>query len=150
MILLGNDINVYLDGTAIANAKNGGISLDAELIEVAPPLDGIAKAWILKSLSWGVNTSVLVGTVADLINLTGQTVTVSFGVADHASVRASGSAIVKSVRMDGARGNLAQASIEMVGTGTVSRTVYDLFWATVNSEYYRTSAGEKIRLVTER
>ena len=149
MILQGKDINVYIGSTPVAKAKTGGIELDADLIEVASPTVASMKSYMLQRLSWKLTTGTLVGTLTDLTDMVGQTLTVSFGVADHESMRAAGRAICTSVKVDGTRGSVAQATATFTGTGTVSRTLYDLFWGTVNSEFVTTVNGEKIRIISE-
>lgn len=149
MILLGTDINVYIGSTPVAQAKACMIELLADLIEVAPSTISGMRGYMLKKLSWKMSTSMLVGTLTDLARLVGQTLTLSFGVADHESMRVSGRAICNSVAVDGTRGTTAQCTAAFTGTGTISRSLYDLFWGTVNSEFVTTVNGEKIRIVTE-
>ena len=150
MIIHGKELNVYVNGSAIANAKTGTITLDADLIETASSTAGDMKTYIVSRLSWKMSAGTLVGSITDLSELAGTTATLSFGVHDNEVLRASGNAICSTLRIDAVSGSLATASVEFQGTGTISRQLYDLFWGTVLSEYVRTSNGEKIRIINER
>ena len=151
MKLIGNDIIIYKDGTAIALSKTGTITLDAELMPIADPSDGVVNAYIIKRLSWKISTTSLVGSVRGIICETGKTVTVQFGIrGDQGDTRGGGTAIITKATIDGSVGNLATGRFEFTGTGRLDRDIYDLFWGTVASQYVATKTSQKIRILRDR
>lgn len=151
MILNGNDIIIYKDGTTIALSKTGTITLDAELIPVADPSDGAVTAYIIKRLAWKITTTSMVETVKGIITETGSIVTVQFGIrGEQGETRGGGSAIVTKTAVDGAVGNLATGRFEFTGTGRLDRDIYDLFWGTIASQYVATNSNQKIRILRDR
>ena len=151
MKLIGNDIIIYKDGTAIALSKNGTITLDAELMPIADPSDGEVTAYVIKRLTWKITTTSMVETVKGIITETGSIVNVKFGIrGDQGETRGGGSAIVTKTAVDGAVGNLATGRFEFVGTGRLDRDIYDIFWGTVASQYVATKTSQKIRILRDR
>lgn len=150
MIIHGRNLIIYANGTPIAKAKTCNCTLDVELLEVASPTYSDERCYIVSRLSWRMSAGTLLGSEKSMLMMIGTDVTLSFGTPDSPSLRASGNAICTTCKIDGQRGNLATASVEFLGTGTISRTLGDLFWGTANSEYVATKTGQKIRIIGER
>lgn len=119
----GNDLLVT-SGNLIYAAKSCDVSVEGEVIETASPDSATWRTYIAGRKGWNVTCSYLVSASkfdADMLAV-GSVVTVSFrarGIDDDPRLR--GSAIVSKCNITGTRGNLAQGSIVLIGTGALSR-----------------------------
>lgn len=120
MVLLGNNLIVSLDGTAIASAKSCSITFDCDVTEVSSSSQGTFKHYITNRKSWKVTTSYLVTAVKTSLLRVGQSYTLTFGVRADNSDKVSGTAVCVTAKLDGARGALAQGSFEFIGNGSLS------------------------------
>jgi predicted secreted protein len=123
MAVLGNNIIVFMNGTAIAGTKSDEIQVDDEIIEVASETDQDWVHRIAGRKSWSLNVGWLVLANQDVrkVLLTGSVVTIKIkgrGASDASGV--TGSAILNTVKITAIRGNLAQGSFAFVGNGPLT------------------------------
>lgn len=123
MAILGNNILIYRNGTAIAGTVSNEIQSGAELIEISSPTSGQWKEYIAGRKSWSINVSYLVlayNGVRDLLNI-GTTYTLKFrGRNSSDATGVQGTAILKSCKITATKGNIVQGSFQFTGTGTLS------------------------------
>lgn len=123
MAILGNNILIYRNGTAIAGTVSNEIQSGAELIEISSPTSGQWKEYIAGRKSWSINVSYLVlayNGVRDLLNV-GTTYTLKFrGRNSSDATGVQGTAILKSCKITATKGNIVQGSFQFTGTGTLS------------------------------
>ena len=123
MAVLGNNIIVFMNGTAIAGTKSDEIQVDCETIEIASATD---QAWthsISGRKSWSLTVGWLVLANQDVrkLLLAGSTVTIKIkGRGESDSNGVTGAAILKTVKITATRGNLAQGSFAFVGNGPLT------------------------------
>ena len=123
MAVLGNNIIVFMNGTAIAGTKSDEIQVDCETIEIASATD---QAWthsISGRKSWSLTVGWLVLANQDVRNvlLAGSVVTIKIkGRGESDANGLSGSAILRTCKITAVRGNLAQGSFAFVGNGPLT------------------------------
>ena len=123
MAVLGNNIIVLMNGTAIAGTKSDEIQVDCETIEIASATD---QAWthsISGRKSWSLTVGWLVLANQDVRKalLVGSTVTIKIkGRGESDANGLSGSAILRTCKITATRGNLAQGSFAFVGNGPLT------------------------------
>lgn len=120
----GNDILLLLGGTAVAGAKSCEIETECDIIEVSSPASGTARNFIPGRTSWNTNCTFLVKSFAVPLLKAGTVVGVKIGKATSGTRTLStdkleGSAIIQSCKITATRGNLAQGSFKLQGTGTL-------------------------------
>jgi predicted secreted protein len=123
MAVLGNNIIVFMNGTAIAGTKSDEIQVDDEIIEVASETDQDWVHRIAGRKSWSLNVGWLVLANQDVrkVLLTGSVVTIKIkGRGESDSNGVAGAAILKTVKITATRGNLAQGSFAFVGNGPLT------------------------------
>jgi predicted secreted protein len=123
MAVLGNNIIVFMNGTAIAGTKSDEIQVESDTIEVASETDQEWLHRIAGRKSWSLNVGWLVLANQDVrkVQLTGSVVTIKLkgrGASDASGV--TGSAILNTVKITAIRGNLAQGSFAFVGNGPLT------------------------------
>ena len=123
MAILGNNILIYRNGTAIAGTVSNEIQSGAELIEISSPTSGQWKEYIAGRKNWSINVSYLVlayNGVRDLLNV-GTTYTLKFrGRNSSDATGVQGTAILKSCKITATKGNIVQGSFQFTGTGNLS------------------------------
>lgn len=121
MAVNGNDILIYVGGSAVAGSKSCEVETDCGMIEVSGPSNGGWKAFLKDRKTWSVNVSWLVTQVSDInrLLLVGSTVTVRI-LGRGESTGLTGSAIVKTCKMTATRGNLANGTLVLQGSGPLS------------------------------
>ena len=120
MAVLGNNIIVYMNGTAIAGTKSDELQVDCETIEIASATDQAWTHLIAGRKSWSLNVGWLVLANQDVrkVLLSGSVVTIKIkarGESDSSGLQ--GAAILKTVKITAVRGNLANGSFAFVGNG---------------------------------
>lgn len=123
-VLLGNNLIIYLDGTAIAGATSCTIDYDAETIEVSSPSTGTAKNYIVSRTGWKVTVSCLVDVVDTFMLNVGQSYTLTFGARSDTGDRMTGTAICTSAKVSGQKFNITSGSFEFQGTGALTNANY--------------------------
>lgn len=123
MAVLGNNILVYMNGTAIAGTKSDELHVDSDTIPVASATDQDWEHAIAGRKKWGLNVGwlVLANTDVRKVLLAGSAVTIKIkgrGAADSSGV--TGSAILKTCKISAVRGNLATGSFAFVGNGPLT------------------------------
>ena len=119
MAVLGNNIIVYMNGTAIAGTKSDELQVDCETIEIASATDQGWTHYISGRKSWSLTVGFLVLANADIRKVlnNGSNVTLKImGRGDNNSA-ITGNAIMRTHKMTFTRGNLAQGSIQFIGNG---------------------------------
>lgn len=116
-IILGNDLIIMADGTAIAAAKSCNIETTASTIETSQPHDGEYRTFLVARKSWKVTVSVLVTCNNDFLLSVGDTYTLTFGSRTDTGDRLTGSAICTHCKLTATKFNIAQGSFEFQGTG---------------------------------
>ena len=119
MIIHGRNLIVKIGNVAIAAAKSCDLQVDCEEIEVASPDTGAWRQYVAGRKSWQVNTGHLVTAVATNAAKVGTIVTLTFQVGSTTDTL-TGSALVRSWKVSGAVGNLAQGSFQFLGSGALS------------------------------
>lgn len=121
MAVNGNNILIYMDGSVVAGTRSDEVQTDCGLIEVSSPSNGGWQTFLAGRKSWSVNIAWLVTQVSDInrLLLTGTTVTVQI-LGRGASTGLTGSAIVKTCKMTATRGNLANGTLVLQGSGPLS------------------------------
>lgn len=119
----GNNILIYLGGTAIAGTKSNEIQTDCDMIEVTNPSSGAWRQYVAGRKEWTVQTSFLVTAVTNIRQLlnVGTSYTVVFkDRASTSGASVTGTAILKTCKISAIRGNLVTGSFAFQGTGTLS------------------------------
>ena len=122
MAINGNNILIYIDGAAVAGTKSNEIQSNRELIEIASPTSGEWREFIAGRKDWGFSISWLVSSHSDIqqLLLSAGVVTVRI-VGRGQSLGLTGSAIVQTCKMTFTRGNLAQGSLQLKGSGPLTQ-----------------------------
>ena len=123
MAVLGNNIIVFMNGTAIAGTKSDEIQVESDTIEVASATNQDWVHRIAGRKSWSLNVGWLVLANQDVrkVLLADSVVTIKIkgrGASDSSGV--TGSAILKTVKVTAVRGNLATGSFAFVGNGPLT------------------------------
>jgi predicted secreted protein len=121
MTQLGNNILVYLNGTAIAGTKSNEIQTDCDMIEVTNQNSAQWRQYLAGRKNWSVSTGFLVLAAADtkkLLNV-GTTYTLRFRDRAGTSIL-QGQAIMKQCKISAARGSLATGSFTFQGSGELA------------------------------
>ena len=124
MALNGNNILVYLNGTAIAGSTTTDAQNTVDLVEIGSPLSsGQWKQYIKKRKTWSVTVNYLVlqySGVRDLLKV-GDSYTLKIrGRNSSDSTGVSGTAILKTCRITAQRGNLVQGTFQFQGNSSLS------------------------------
>lgn len=124
MALNGNNILVYLNGTAIAGSTTADAQNTVDLVEIGSPLSsGQWKQYIKKRKTWSVTVNFLVlqySGVRDLLKV-GDSYTLKIrGRNSSDSTGVSGTAILKTCRITAQRGNLVQGTFQFQGNSSLS------------------------------
>lgn len=120
MAVLGNNIIVFMNGTAIAGTKSDEIQVESDTIEVASETDQEWVHLISGRKSWSLTVGWLVLANQDVrkLLLAGSVVTIKIkGRGESDSNGVTGAAILKTVKVTATRGNLATGSFAFVGNG---------------------------------
>ena len=122
MAINGNNILIYVNGAAVAGTKSNEIQSNRELIEIASPTSGEWREFIAGRKDWGFTIAWLVSSHSDIqqLLLAAGTVTVRI-VGRGETLGLTGSAIVQTCRMTFTRGNLAQGSLQLKGSGPLTQ-----------------------------
>lgn len=121
MAINGNNILIYINGAAVAGTKSNEVQSNRELIEIASPSSGEWREFITGRKDWGFTVSWLVSSHSDIqqLLLNASVVTVRI-VGRGQSLGLTGRAIVQSCKMTFTRGNLAQGSLQLKGSGPLT------------------------------
>ena len=122
MAINGNNILIYIDGAAVAGTKSNEVQSNRELIEIASPTSGEWREFITGRKDWGFTISWLVSSHQDIeqLLLSAGVVTVRI-VGRGQETGLTGKAIVQTCRMTFTRGNLAQGSLQLKGSGPLTQ-----------------------------
>ena len=123
MAILGNNILIFRDGTAIAGTVSNEVQAAADMIEKSSPTSGDWKEYLSGRKEWSVNVSFLVLENLDVRDLltVGTTYTLKFRGRDSAdNTGVTGQAILKVCKITATIGNIAQGSFQFVGNGALS------------------------------
>ena len=122
MAINGNNILIYIDGAVVAGTKSNEIQSNRELIEIASPTSGEWREFIAGRKDWGFTVSWIVSNHSDIqqLLLNAGVVTVRI-VGRGETLGLTGSAIVQTCRMTFTRGNLAQGSLQLKGSGPLTQ-----------------------------
>ena len=123
MAVLGNNIIVFMNGTAIAGTKSDEIQVEGETIEVASATNQDWVHRIAGRKSWSLNVGWLVLANQDVRKalLVGSSVTIKIkGRGDTDANGLQGSAIIRTCKITAVRGNLATGSFAFVGNGPLT------------------------------
>lgn len=118
MAQLGNNILVYLNGTAIAGTRSNKIQTECEMLEVTNPGSAEWKLFHAGRKQWSVNVGFLVLASTDArksLNI-GTTYTLQFRDRQD-TVLLQGQAIMKQCEIDYVRGSVAYGSFAFQGNG---------------------------------
>ena len=117
MAILGNNILIYRNGTAIAGTVSNEIQSGAELIEISSPTSGEWKEYIAGRKEWSANVNFLVLQNEDSLNLltVGTNYTLTFRNRGSSYTGVTGTAVLKTCKITATKGNLIQGSFQFVG-----------------------------------
>lgn len=119
----GNNIIVYMGGTAIAGTKSDELQVKCKTIPISSSTDGGWLHQIAGRKEWSLTTSFLVLADTDVRKalLVGSTVTLKFKGRNATDANGvTGSAIIKTCKISAIRGNLATGSFAFEGTGPLT------------------------------
>ena len=121
MAQLGNNILVFLNGTAIAGTKSNEIQTDCEMIEITNMTSAQWRQFVAGRKQWSVSTGFLVLAAADTKKLldVGTTYTLRFRDRAGTSIL-QGQAIMKQCKISAARGSLATGAFTFQGSGELT------------------------------
>lgn len=121
----GNNILVYLDGTAVAGLRSNELQVEADTIETASPSTGSWRTYITGRKNWSVSCGWLVAVHSDLSKVlnVGTEYTLRFGYRDGSGV--SGTAILTTCDITATRGNIVQGSFQFQGSGPLATVSSD-------------------------
>ena len=123
MAILGNNVLIFRNGTAIAGTVTNDIQAGVDIIPIGSPTSGDWKENIAGRKEWSINVSYLVlayDGVREVLNV-GSTYTLKFrGRSSSDSTGVIGSAILKICRITATKGNLVQGSFQFVGNGALT------------------------------
>ena len=121
MAQLGNNILVYLNGTAIAGTKSNEIQTDCDTIEVTNASSAQWRQFMAGRKQWTVSTGFLVLAGADIKKLLNVGTTYTLRFRDRAGTSIlQGQAIMKHCKISAARGSLATGSFTFQGSGELA------------------------------
>jgi predicted secreted protein len=122
MAINGNNILIYVNGTAVAGTKSNEVQSNRELIEIASPTSGEWREFIAGRKDWGFSISWLVSSHQDIEQLLLSVGVVTVRIVGRGqSLGLTGSAIVQTCKMTFTRGNLAQGSLQLKGSGPLTQ-----------------------------
>ena len=126
MAINGNNILIYVNGAVVAGTRSNEVQTNRELIEIASPTSGEWRQFITGRKDWGFTVSWLVSSHSDIqqLLLSAGVVTVRI-VGRGETLGLTGRAIVQTCRMTFTRGNLAQGSLQLKGTGALTQETAD-------------------------
>ena len=124
MAVLGNNIFISLDGSSvIAGTKTDEITTEAGTIEVASATDAQWEHFIAGRKRWSVTVGWLLLTDAAMSRLLDIGTTVTVYIKNRTgSLVYSGSALITQCKLTLTRGNLAQGSFALKGSGPLTST----------------------------
>jgi predicted secreted protein len=121
MAQLGNNILVYLNGTAIAGTKSNEIQTECDMIEVTNQNSAQWRQYLAGRKNWSVSTGFLVLAAADTKKLLNVGTTYTLRFRDRAGTSIiQGQAIMKQCKISAARGSLATGSFTFQGSGELA------------------------------
>ena len=117
----GNNVLIYVNGSAVAGTRSNEIQTDGGLIEISSPDTGEWAAFIAGRKSWSFSSSWLVTTSTDLKRLlqVGTTVTIRI-IGRGDSIGMTGTAIITTCKVTATCGNLVNGSFAFKGTGALT------------------------------
>jgi len=122
MAINGNNILIYVNGAAVAGTKSNEVQSNRELIEIASPTSGEWREFITGRKDWGFTISWLVSSHQDIEQLLLDVGVVTVRILGRGqSLGLTGKAIVQSCKMTFTRGNLAQGSLQLKGSGPLAK-----------------------------
>ena len=117
----GNNIIITKNGTAIAATKSHEIQSGCQTIPISSATDSDWEHVIAGRKSWSVNVNFLVLAASQLDSVLEVGDTVTLVISDRNATKSiSGSAIVVTCRETFTRGNIAQGTFQLLGTGPLS------------------------------
>lgn len=123
MAILGNNVLIFRNGTAIAGTVTNDIQAGVDIIPIGSPTSGDWKENIAGRKDWSINVSYLVlayDGIREVLNV-GSTYTLKFrGRSSSDSTGVIGSAILKICKITATKGNLVQGSFQFVGNGALT------------------------------
>lgn len=123
VVLHGEQIKVYMNGSAVALSKSCDIEVSCDTEEVASPTSSNWREFLAGRKDWNINVSVLLSSVSTLVTAVGNTVTLTFGTQPD---QMTGSAIVQSTKMTATKGTLAQGAWKFKGSGALAQVINNI------------------------
>lgn len=122
MAILGNNILIYRNDTAIAGTFSNEIQSEAELIEISSPTSGQWKEYIAGRKNWSINVSWIITINNEWIELlnVGSSYTLKIFQRNSPNYYLTGTATLKSCKITATKGNLCQGSFQFVGNGALT------------------------------
>lgn len=122
-VLLGKNLQILSGASGsspiVAMAKSCDVHIDGDLIEKASPSSGSWKQYLAGRKGWSITVNYLVTAGGFKANAQMVNTTVTIRVSDG-TVTMQGTAFVKTWKVTGTVGNLAQGSFQLVGTGALT------------------------------
>ena len=123
MAILGNNIIVFMGGTAIAGTKSDELQVDCETIEIASATDQGWTHYISGRKSWSLTVGWLVLANTDVRKAltVGSSVTIKIKGRNATDANGlQGSAIIRTCKITAIEGNLANGSFAFIGNGPLT------------------------------
>lgn len=115
--MLGNNLIISVDGTAIAASKSCNIDVECSTIETSSPMTGSFRTYLVGRKGWKVTVSTLVSNNKNFLLTPGTSVTLSFAVRNDNTDVLTGDAICTHCKVTATRFNLVQGTFEFLGNG---------------------------------
>jgi predicted secreted protein len=117
----GNNILIYMNGSAIAGTKSNDVQTECDTIEISSPSIGDWRTFMAGRKSWSVQTSFLVTATSSVRQLLNVGTSYTLVIRDRSgSNSVSGTAILTSCRISAIRGNLATGQFAFTGSGALA------------------------------
>jgi hypothetical protein len=125
MIIKGNDLLIYANGSVVAAARTCRISMDSDLIECAGR--GRYKLFLPSLGAWQVSVTSLVTRVSSFFTAPSTAVRLSFAVRDRYGTllgdRMTGSAFIRKSEVTASVESLIQGQFTFQGNGALERVM---------------------------
>jgi len=163
-MILGKNLILAINGTALAASKSCTVSKSQSFIEVASPTDGQWESFIPQRKGWKISASCLIGTMDAYKSLdqswkNGTALTIRFYDPEF-NENETGTAYIENLELQANIGNIAQMTVSLKGSGalstyssqiTVSRTLQytaKFYYPTTGGSYATSSYSNTAKIYT--
>lgn len=163
-MILGKNLILAINGTALAASKSCTVSKSQSFIEVASPTDGQWESFIPQKRGWKISANCLIGTfdaykALDQAWKAGTALTIRFYDTEY-NENETGTAYIENLELQANIGSLSQMSVSLRGSGelstytspiTVSRSLQQtarFYFNTTGKTYETASYSDSAKIYT--